>query len=171
MSAVAARNVVLIGFMGSGKSVVGAALAERLGYTLFDTDEMVAAEAGRSIPEIFDAEGEEGFRTREVEAVTKACAGNGRVIACGGGAIIQMRNYAILRGAGAVVYLRASPETLWQRIGAGAERPMLAGDPTARFDALLAERIPAYESAADHIVDTDGRTPADIAEEIAGLVG
>src|SRR5215510_3732526 len=103
----APRNVVLIGFMGSGKSAVGRALAERIGYRLFDTDAMVEQHAGRTIAEIWDVEGEDGFRSREHEAVLHACAGTGRVIACGGGAVLNIRNYGVLKGAGTVVYLRA----------------------------------------------------------------
>lgn len=157
--------------MGSGKSVVGRALAERLDFRLYDTDGMIAERAGRSIPEIFAEEGEGGFRDREHEAVLHACAGTRRVIACGGGAVLQLRNYGVLRGAGLVVYLRAAAETLRARIGAGEGRPMLAPDPSRRFDQLLAERAPAYEAAADHVIDTDGRAPQEIAEEIARMLG
>jgi shikimate kinase len=147
------RNVVLIGFMGAGKSAVGRALADLLGYKLYDTDAMVEQESGSSIPELWAAEGEEGFRKHEHAAVLHACAGNGRVIACGGGAVLQIRNYGILKGAGTVVYLRAPARVLRERVAAGASRPLLA-EPGS-FDRLLAERMPAYESAADLIVDTD----------------
>lgn len=164
------RNVVLVGFMGAGKTAVGRALAERLGFELYDTDEMVVAEAGRSIAEVFAREGEQGFREREADAVLRACAGTGRVIACGGGAVLNLRNYGVLRGAGTVVYLRAAPDTLRERVGDGRDRPMLAGDTGRRFDALLAERAPVYESAADLLVDTDDRTPAEIAAEIAAEI-
>ena len=161
-------NVVLIGFMGAGKSVVGRALAERLGMELFDTDAMVEHAAGRRIADLWEAEGEEGFRAREHDAVLKACAGSGRVIACGGGAVLEIRNYGILKGAGTIVYLRAPGAVLQDRVGIALDRPLLREE--GAFDKLLAERQPAYESAADVIVDTDGRTPDDIAAEIAERV-
>jgi shikimate kinase len=163
---VAVRNVVLIGFMGTGKSAVGRALAERLGFRLFDTDDMVEREAGRSIAEIWADEGEQGFREMEYDAVLRACAGTGRVIACGGGAVLQIRNYGILKGAGMVVYLRAPADVLRARAGSSGSRPLLAE--RGAFDRLLAERVPAYESAADMIVDTDDGTPDEIAAAIEG---
>jgi len=142
---------VLIGFMGAGKSAVGRALAERLGFRLYDTDAMV-----------------EGFRAREHDAVLQACAGSGRVIACGGGAVLEIRNYGILKGAGSVVYLRAPADVLRDRVGIALDRPLLR-EPGA-FDRLLGERQPAYEAAADIIVDTDERTSDDVAADIARRV-
>jgi shikimate kinase len=157
-------NIVLIGFMGAGKTVVGRALSERLGLQLFDTDRMVEEAAGQRIADLWDAEGEEGFRAREHDAVLQACAGSGRVIACGGGAVLEIRNYGILKGAGTVVYLRAPATVLHDRVGIALDRPLLREE--GAFDKLLAERQPAYESAADLIVDTDGRTPDDVAADI-----
>lgn len=162
-------NVVLIGFMGAGKTEVGRALAVALGYALYDTDSMVERDAGRPIPEIFASEGEEAFRAREADAVLRACAGRGRVIACGGGAIVQFRNYGVLRGAGPVVYLRTGAETLRARLGDFAGRPMLESGGFA-FDRLLAERLPAYEAAADHIVDTDDLSPEEVAGRIVEMI-
>jgi shikimate kinase len=162
----APRNVVLIGFMGAGKSSLGHVLADRLSFRFFDTDAMVEETAGRPIPEIWDDEGEEGFRAREHDAVLHACAGTGRVIACGGGAVLEIRNYGILKGAGTVVYLRAPAAVLRARVGDGAARPLLKD--ARAFDRLLAERTPAYESAADLIVDTDQRTPDELAADLAG---
>ena len=159
---------MLIGFMGAGKSAVGRALAERLGFRLYDTDAIVEESAGRTIADLWDAEGEEGFRAREHDAVLLACAGSGRVIACGGGAVLEIRNYGILKGAGTVVYLRAPAEVLRARLGIALDRPLLR-DP-GRFDRLLAERRPANESAADLIVDTDERTPDEVAADIAARV-
>lgn len=164
----APRNVVLIGFMGAGKTEVGRALAGLLGFEALDTDEMVAIEAGRPVPEILAAEGEEGFRAREAETVARASVGTGRVIACGGGAVLQLRNYAALREAGPIVYLRASPATLRARLGGGEGRPLLEGGRS--FDRLLAAREPAYESAADHVVDTDGISPEDAARRIVEML-
>lgn len=159
--------IVLIGFMGAGKSAVGAALAERLGFDLVDTDALVAEDAGMDVPAIFAAEGENGFRRREAEAVAKACAGSERVIACGGGAILALRNYEALREAGSIVYLRTSADELVRRLGDGAGRPLLGGGKVSEVvPRLLAERGPAYDAAADLVVDTDGRAPADVAEEI-----
>ena len=168
MVRVQARNIVLIGSMGAGKSSVGAAVAERTGFRLMDTDVLVVEAAGRSVTDIWKAEGEVGFRAREHDAVLKACAGVGRVIACGGGSILQLTNFGILKSAGTVIYLRAPSGALWERVSAAGGRP-LARDEGA-FARLLAARAPAYESAADHIVDVDGRSPADIATEIIELV-
>jgi shikimate kinase len=162
----APRNVVLIGFMGAGKSAVGRALAERLGFTLYDTDAIVEDASGKPISELWDTEGEEGFRAREHDAVLQACAGSGRVIASGGGAVLEIRNYGILKGAGTVVYLRAPADVLRARVGIALDRPLLR-DPGA-FDRLLAERTPAYEAAAHLIVDTDERTPEEVAADIEG---
>jgi shikimate kinase len=162
----APRNVVLIGFMGAGKSSIGRVLADRLSFRLFDTDAMVEEAGARSISAIWDEEGEEGFRLREHDAVLQACAGTGRVIACGGGAVLEIRNYGILKGAGTVVYLRAPAAVLRARAGDGTARPLLKD--AGAFDRLLAERTPAYESAADLIVDTDERTPDELAGDIAG---
>ncbi len=162
------RNVVLVGFMGAGKSAVGAALASSLGWSLHDTDAAVEAATGKTVDEIWAAEGEEGFRVHEHDAILHACAGEKRVIACGGGSILRLRNFGILKSAGLVVYLRGSRDVLLARVGGGAGRPLLA-EPGA-FDRLLAERSPAYESAADAIVDVDGRLPEEIAAEIVGLL-
>ncbi|MFY9587732.1 MAG: shikimate kinase [Actinomycetota bacterium] len=161
------RSVVLIGFMAAGKTAVGRALADRLGFEFCDTDAMVVEASGRSVADLFAAEGEEGFRVRERDAVVRAAARPKQVVACGGGAILSVRNYGVLKGAGPIVYLRTSPDELVARLGNGEGRPLLAGDPKTAVPKLLAERAPAYETAADLVVDTDGRSPAEIATEIA----
>lgn len=164
------RSVVLIGFSGSGKSAVGALLARRLGMDLRDTDAMVEARSGRTVDAIFQKDGEAVFRALEAEAVRDAVAGAPAVIACGGGTIVAVRNYTALRDAGVIVYLRTSAQTITQRLGDAAGRPLLAGRATAAVPALLAERALAYKSAADLIVDTDGKSPADVAAEIEELL-
>ena len=164
------RNVVLIGFSGSGKSAVAAVLAGRLGYVAVDTDAIVERDAGRTVASIFERDGEAAFRDREAAAVLDAVAGERRVIACGGGAILQLRNVASLQSAGTIVYLRTSPATILARLGAASDRPLLKRDPETDVPVLLAARAPAYESAADVIVDTDGRTPDEIADHIESLL-
>lgn len=158
---------MLIGFMAAGKTAVGKALAERFGFDFMDTDALVEESARSTVPKIFEALGEEGFRSLEREAVIRAAAREGRVIACGGGAILSVRNFGVLKGAGPIVYLRTSVEELIVRLGSGEGRPLLRGDPAEAVPRLLSERAPAYETAAELIVDTDGRTPADVASEIA----
>src|SRR5688500_4040340 len=116
------RSVVLIGFMAAGKTAVGEALAERFGFDFMDTDALVEESARSTVPKIFEALGEEGFRSLEREAVIRAAAREGRVIACGGGAILSVRNYGVLKGAGPIVYLRASVDELIARLGAGEGR-------------------------------------------------
>lgn len=153
--------------MAAGKTEVGRALATTLGFEFCDTDDMVVREAGRSVEEIFAEHGEAGFREAERNAVVRAAARAGRVIACGGGAILSVRNYGVLKGAGPIVYLRTSVEELVARLGSGEGRPLLAGDPAEAVPRLLAERSPAYETAADLVVDTDRRSPDDVAADIA----
>jgi len=158
---------VLIGFMAAGKTAVGRALASKLGFEFCDTDDMVISASGRTVEEIFAAEGEPGFRDLERDAVVRAAARAGRVIACGGGAVLSVRNYGVLKGAGPIVYLRTSADELIARLGSGEGRPLLRGDPQEAVPRMLKERAPAYETAADLVVDTDGREPGDVASEIA----
>lgn len=161
------RNVVLIGFMGSGKTATARALASRIGYDAVDTDATVEREAGATIAEIFEREGEPAFRELEARVVEKAVTRDGTVIACGGGTILADRNLALLRDAGPIVYLRASAATLVARVADGAARPLLAGDPQRVVPQLLEEREPHYLEAADLVIDTDDRTPEDVAALIA----
>lgn len=156
MTAAPDRNLVLVGFMGAGKSVVGKRLARRLGRPFVDTDEVVAERAGRPIPAIFAAEGEGAFRALERAAVAEVASRGRQVVATGGGAVADPANLAALRATGLVVYLAARPETLAARVG-GSDRPLLAGalDPAARIREILERREAAYR-AADVVVETDG---------------
>jgi shikimate kinase len=161
--------VWLVGMMGAGKSTVGARLAQRLGRRFVDTDAMVERAAGCRVAEIFEREGEAGFRRREREAI-EACAGAPLVVALGGGAISQPGAGERLAGTGVVVYLRARPQTLLERVGDASSRPLLRGlsreGQLARLEALLAERRAAYESASI-VVDTDGAAADAVAETLA----
>lgn len=163
----------LVGMMGAGKSAVGVVLAERLGLPFVDLDRAIEGAAGRSIPELFASEGESGFRKREREAIEQV-AGRRAVVALGGGAPAQPGAVERLLASGALVYLRARPETLAARVGAGEARPLLAGlDAQARrakLAALLAAREGFYLRAS-LIVDTDALDAAGAAGEIARRLG
>jgi shikimate kinase / 3-dehydroquinate synthase len=167
------RAVALTGLPGSGKSAVGRALAERLGWPCVDLDEEVANAAGRTIPQIFDESGEASFRELELAALRRALAGDSPVvIACGGGLMAQPEaRHALLEGAYAV-WLDAPDETLCGRLDGGGERPLLRGDPAVTLPALRRERTPFYAQA--HLrVDAGApvtATAARIADAVAGTV-
>lgn len=117
------QNLILLGFMGAGKSTVGRIVADRLGWSFVDVDAVIAEEAGRSIPDLFDQEGEYGFRSREKAALSRILEGRQQVIAPGGGAVLDPENVAGMRRAGTVVVLHAPPEQLWRRVE-GSARPL-----------------------------------------------
>lgn len=162
------RHVILVGLMGAGKTVVGRCCAERLGRELVDTDELVEAAAGVPITEIFAAEGEEGFRAREVQAVTDALAApEPAVIACGGGVVLDPGNRRRLADGGFVVWLTAPPRLLAERVASDDSRPLLSGrDPAEELARLTHVREPAYEAVADVVVDTDGRSPEEVTDAV-----
>jgi shikimate kinase len=155
MAAVPAGNVILVGFMGAGKSVCGRLLARRLGRCFVETDDMIVARAGKTISEIFHQDGEEAFRRLEGEAVDALRLKTGDVIATGGGLPCREGRMEALRELGTVVWLRGElPELLARAAGAGA-RPMLAGRTPAEVEALYRSREPYYARA--HLtVDTAG---------------
>jgi shikimate kinase len=164
------NNIILVGFMGAGKTTIGRALAERLGLTFADTDDVVEELAGMTIPEIFTAEGEGRFREIERSAVALVADRSGQVVSTGGGAVLSERNREALERAGMTVALTASPKTLVARLGASgsADRPLLAGDASARIEQLLAQRAALYAKAR-HAVSTDDRPVAEVVEEIVRL--
>ena len=161
-------RVILIGPSGSGKSSLGAALAGKLGYESIDTDAVIEARIGMTIDAFFQRFGEPAFRAIERETLADACAGAGRVIATGGGVVIDPRNWAAMRPGSAIIGLTAQPETLVERVrrhaeqaGDAALRPLLAGDPVSKMRAMLETRGPLYRQA-DVTIDTDGREPDDV---------
>jgi shikimate kinase len=161
--------IVLIGPMGAGKTTVGGVVAARLGASVRDTDHDVEARAGKPISEIFVDEGEAAFRRLERAAVAEALAGHDGVLALGGGAVLDPGTRELLTGHD-VVFLRVGLSDAVKRVGLGVGRPLLLGNVRGRIKALLDERTPVYESVATLVVDTDGRTPEDVADEIvAGL--
>ena len=163
-------RVVLVGPPGSGKSTVGAALAARLGLPLHDTDAAIEAAAGRSISDIFIEDGEPTFRELERAEVARAVEQEDGVLALGGGAPVDPLTEQVLAGQ-VVVFLDAGIADASKRVGFDQSRPLLAVNPRASWVRLMNERRPVYERVATHRVDTAGRIPDAVAEEIATLLG
>ena len=158
-------RLVLIGPMGAGKTTVAGLVAERWGTTARDTDADIVAGDGRSISDIFLESGEQDFRKLERAAVAAALAEHDGVVALGGGAVLDEGTRKMLAGR-RVVFLRVGLTDAVKRVGLGTSRPLLLGNVRGRIKALLDERTPVYESLATVTVDTDGRTPEDVADEI-----
>lgn len=159
------RPVVLVGPPGAGKSTVGAALATRLGTSLHDTDAAVEATQGRSISDIFVDDGEAAFRALERDEVTRALAERAGVVALGGGAVMDPQTEAALAGH-VVVFLDVGIADASRRIGFDRSRPLLSVNPRASWVAMMNARRATYERVATIRVDTAGRTPEDVADEI-----
>ena len=148
-------NFVLIGFMGCGKSSVGRKLSSLTGHRFVDTDELVVKAEGRSIPEIFAACGEEGFREIEQRVLADLVGVAGMVLSTGGGAILREANREALRKIGIVVWLDSDPKILFERAIRSGKRPLLqTANPRETFDQLLSARRSIYESAADFRFDS-----------------
>lgn len=164
-------RIVLIGFMGSGKSAVGRALARRLGVPLLDTDAEIERRTGKTVPQMFVEDGEAAFRTEETALLRELWENlEPRIIAVGGGTPMADENDGLLRQLGTVIWLTATPETLWARVGPTiSARPLLASapDPLARIAALLASRQPRYAALADFQIPTSQQdSPDDVAARI-----
>lgn len=166
----AGPRVVLVGPMGAGKTTVGRLLADAWGVPVRDTDADVEARDGRSVADIFVESGEEHFRRLEAAAVAEALATHDGVLSLGGGAVLDPHTRELLAGH-PVVFLRVGLSDAVQRVGLGVGRPLLLGNVRARIKALLDERTPIYEAVASVVVDTDGRAPEDVAEEIRESLG
>jgi len=162
-------RVVLVGPMGAGKSTVAALLAAAWGVPARDTDADVEARERREISDIFVESGEAYFRELEATAVAAALADHDGVLALGGGAVLDPATRALLAGH-QVVFLRVGLSEAVKRVGLGSSRPLLLGNVRSRIKALLDERTPVYESVATVSVETDGRSPDQVAEEILRLV-
>ena len=161
-------KVVLVGLPGAGKSTTGRRLAKILAVPFADSDDLVEAAAGRTVPEVFDTDGEAAFRAAEQAAVTRALQEFDGVLALGGGALGSAATRSAITASGVpVVLLRARLDTLGARVGDGRTRPLLAGDPTARLALLATQRTATYDELATLTVDTDGRTPGQVAAVVA----
>ena len=161
-------NIALIGFMGTGKTAVGKALTEKLGRSFVELDSLIEQKAGKSIPEIFQQDGEIAFRELEI-AVTKDVSNQKNlVIACGGGVVLNKINVDRLRREGIIVYLTASPRVILKRVlGDGGGRPLLeVASPALTIRELLRFRKPFYERAADIKIDTSRLDINSVTEQI-----
>ena len=169
-----ARNIILEGFMGSGKTTVSEILSERLDMELLDTDSAIETSDGRSISEIFEEDGEESFRDMETELLETIMEDHWRdmVISLGGGLPLREKNRELLKKAGKVVFLKVSPEIVYERLKGDDTRPLLkTSDPEESIRTLLEARSDIYDAAADIVIDTDNLTPEEIADEIIKALG
>jgi shikimate kinase len=162
------QNIILIGFMGTGKTVTGRVLAERTGMALVDMDSMIEERAGRPISGIFAADGEAAFRILERKLVQELSGRTGLVISTGGGIVLNPDNIADFEKTGLVVCLTASPETIFQRLEKDTTRPLLSGDKKGQIGALLEKRKPLYDAIA-HQINGDLLDPEERANAILNL--
>jgi len=158
-------RVVLIGPMGAGKTTVAGLLSQVWGCEVRDTDQDVEAQEGRSVQEIFIELGEPYFRDRERAAVRAAVREHTGVLALGGGAVMDPGTREVLEGQ-RVVFLDVGLADAAKRVGLGQGRPLLMGNVRARIKTILTERRPVYAAVASHVVETDSREPADVADEV-----
>ncbi len=160
-------RVLLIGMMGAGKSTTGRLLADRLGWRYLDSDDEIERQTGRTVPEIWKAEGEPAFRAEESRVLAEACCSTApAVVSVAGGAVLDPDNRAVIRQAGLTVWLRADVATLASRVGSGTGRPLLESGPAEALARLAAERAPVYTELAELVFDVDRMSPLQVVGEI-----
>ena len=163
------HNIFLIGFMGVGKSTIAKLLAKELQAELVEMDETIEAEAGMSINEIFEKFGEQHFRDLETALIERVSKKGGVVVSCGGGAVLRPENVEMMKQSGKIIFLSATPETIYERVKNSTNRPLLNGNMNVEYiKGLMKRRREAYENAADVIISTDGKWKSQIVEEILG---
>ncbi len=164
------HNLVLIGYRGTGKSTVASILGAQMKRPVYVMDEIIVERAGKTISEIVQAEGWEGFRARETALANELGALSGVVIDSGGGIVTRPENITALKRNGVLIWLTADVETIIERIRSSSDRPALNGSSFIdEVPRILVEREPLYEAAADGIVNTVGRTPEEAAEDALAL--
>lgn len=162
-----AYNLVLIGFMGTGKTTVSGALKDIFAMDVIEMDQIISEREGMSISEIFEKHGEQYFRDAETNLLVELQARKNAVISCGGGTPLRDVNVAEMKKNGKVILLRARPETVFARVKDSHDRPLIENNKNISFIAdLMEKRRPKYEAAADIIIDTDGKDEYQICEEI-----
>lgn len=162
------NNLILIGFMGTGKSTVGKAVAETIGVPHLDVDAEIERETGRSIPELFQTHGEAFFRDWETKVLRNVLNEKGRVISTGGGAVLRKENREVMLENGMVIALTASPEEIVRRIGSDSSRPLVMGDIRQRVQELMAERQGMYDFA-HCVVDTQRNSLDEVVKKIISV--
>ena len=169
------KNIYLIGYMGCGKTTVAKVLGAALEVVSMDLDELICNHFNKSIPEIFDDLGEDGFRAIESLFLFQAVGGTiapydatrGTVLSCGGGTVLDILNVNVMRATGIIIWLKASAETVFSRIKDDCSRPLLSGKMTIRdIQEMMEFRESFYSHAADYTIETDKKTPEEIAGEI-----
>ena len=161
------RNLFLVGLMGAGKTTVGRTLARRLAKEFRDTDQEIEQRTGVRVSDIFDIEGEAGFRRREAETLARLSELDNLVLATGGGAVLDARNREHLKARGCVVYLHARPVELAKRLGRDRSRPLLQGsEPQAKLEELYGLRDPLYREVADIIMETGRQSANSLVEQL-----
>lgn len=160
-------NIMLIGFMGTGKTTVSRELSKSMNIKEVDMDSYIVKREGMSINDIFDNKGEEYFRNVETECLKEIQKEKGRIVSCGGGAVLKDENVKCMKDGGVIVLLTATPETVYNRVKNGKERPILNGHMNVEYiSELMEKRKQRYLDVADIKIVTDGKTPVNICNEI-----
>lgn len=169
MSEGISRSIFLIGFMGAGKSTIARALQRELGFPLIEMDERIVKEQGMSINDIFAQYGEDHFRDIESQLIVDISKEEPSIVSCGGGVVVRPQNTQNMKEIGRIVFLKATPETIYERVKNSTDRPILNGHMNVEYIAELMEKRRAlYEAAADITIQTDGKTREQICEKIIG---
>ncbi len=165
------KNIYLIGFMGAGKSTIAQELAKKTGAKRIEMDQLIEEQQGMAITEIFEKYGEEHFRDLETELLKSFLHEENLVVSCGGGSVLRDENTALMKENGRIIWLTASPETIFERVKDSQNRPILNGNMNVEFiRGLMEKRRERYETVADVLVATDGKSKEDICGEILRVV-
>lgn len=160
-------NIFLVGFMGSGKSTIGAVLQNKLQMQLVEMDARIVKEQGMSINDIFAQYGESHFRDLESQLILDIGNEGNTIVSCGGGVVLREQNTQNMKKSGKIVYLKASPETIFERVKHSTDRPILNGNMNVEYiSELMEKRRPLYEAAADITIVTDQKSREQICEAI-----
>jgi len=160
-------NIILCGFMGCGKSTIGKAISKKIKYEFIDSDEFIEKHEKMTIPEIFEKFGEDYFRNKETDSISKISKLDHCVVSLGGGAVLNKENAKVLKTSGKLFFLNISAQEVYNRLKNDASRPLLqTDDKLTAISSLLSKRLPIYNEVADVIIDVDGKTVDEISEEI-----